>query len=70
MDEPIDDDERYRQRPHDHLVEPMFGGLGVTGEDSDPAEAADSDGPVDPVATGRGCLGTGLLLVASAVAWI
>ena len=31
----------YRPREHDHLVEPMFGGLGVKGE----ARAKDAEPP-------------------------
>ncbi len=41
------DPEPYRPRPEDHLVEPMFGGLGVGEEHREPAELSPqhSEGP-------------------------
>jgi len=35
-------EDSYRPREHDHLVEPMFGGLGMEGE-SDAVESATAE---------------------------
>lgn len=58
-DEPDEDD--WRPRPHDHLVEPVFGGLGVEEEDLEaPRDERDSDLRTFP---GVGC--GGVLLAAT-----
>ena len=45
-----DDSGRFRPRPHDHLVEPVFSGLGL--------EADEENDPGEPPRRGRlgGCL--------------
>ncbi len=63
-------DEEYSPRPHDHIVEPVFGGLGVEPNGDAGGDSAGRDkGDVEAKrSSGGGC--TTLILAIGALAWL
>ncbi|MEM7309441.1 MAG: hypothetical protein AAF682_22350 [Planctomycetota bacterium] len=48
----VDDDEEYRPRATDHLVEPFFSGLGHDGEPAEEGASPERAAPPDPAESG------------------
>lgn len=62
-------EEEYSPRPHDHIVEPVFGGLGVEPNGESGADSAGENAGAEDAerGSGGGCLA--LILVTGVLAW-